>query len=98
MMSGISKQIKPWDPSENIRTSADAAEYLAAIFEETDDPKIIQAAIGDIARSRGMTEVAKEIGVSREGLYKSFSPEGNPSWQTVFNVLRTLGLRIKLAL
>ena len=85
--------VSAWDVSEYLETEEDIAAYLNAIAEEG-DPALLQAALGDVARARGMTSIAKEAGVSRESLYKSLSANGNPSFQTISKVSRALGLHI----
>ena len=70
------------------------AAYLDACMEEAgDDAACIAAALGDIARARGMAQLAKDTGISREGLYKALSSDGNPSLATVLKVVRALGLK-----
>ena len=86
---------RPWDGARYIRDDADRAAYLEAALEE-DDPRVIVAVLGDIARSRGMTEVSRETGLGRESLYKALSETGNPSLATVLQVIRALGLRLKV--
>ena len=83
----------PWDPAEhlNLKTAEDLREYLEAAFEDG-DPALIAAALGDVARARGMTEIAREAGISREAMYKAFRPEGNPTLDTLARVIRALGL------
>ncbi len=66
--------------------------YLDAAFEDG-DPALIVAALGDIARAKGMTQVAREAGLGRESLYKALSPTGNPEFTTILKVLNALGLR-----
>ena len=85
--------VSAWDVSEDLETEEDISAYLNAITEEG-DPALLQAALGDVARARGMTSIAKEAGVSRESLYKSLSANGNPSFQTISKVSRALGLHI----
>ncbi len=85
---------KEWDVVDHLGTEEDIAAYLNAALEE-DDPKLLQAVLGDIARARGMTDVAKSIGVGRESLYKSLSTEGNPSFQTIMKLLFVLGLKME---
>ncbi len=85
-----------WDASEYLETEEDIAAYLNAVMEEGDST-LLQAALGDIAKARGMTNIAREIGVSRESLYKSLSASGNPSFQTIAKVSRALGLQIAFA-
>lgn len=86
----------PWDPAEHLETEEDKASYLEAALEDG-DPAVITAALGDIARARGMTHVARETGLGRESLYKALSPEGNPELATVLKVIRALGLRLHAA-
>jgi probable addiction module antidote protein len=69
--------------------------YLEACMEEAgDDPAFIAAALGNIARARGMVQLAKDTGLTREGLYKALSAEGNPSLGTVLKVMKALGLKL----
>lgn len=84
---------QPWDPSEHLRSVEDMAAYVEAALEEG-DPALVSAALGDIARARGMTHVARETGLGREGLYKALSAEGNPEFATVLKVMRALGLKL----
>ena len=86
-------------------TRFDSAEYLdsgeaiSAYLEEaleTDDPTFITQALGTVARARGMSQIAKETGVSRESLYKALSAEGNPEFSTVIRVMQALGLRFSV--
>ena len=83
----------PWDPTEHLKTAEDVREYLEAAFEDG-DPALIAAALGDVARARGMTEIAREAGISREAMYKAFRPEGNPTLDTLARVIRALGLKL----
>ena len=84
-----------WDPAENLKSEADIRAYLIASFEEApEDAAYIAAALGDVARARGMTKLAKSTGLTRMGLYKALSKDGNPSLDTVLKVLRALGLRL----
>ena len=82
-----------WDVSEYLETEEDIAAYLNAVMEEG-DLALLQAAIGDIAKARGMTSIAREAGVGRESLYKSLSANGNPSFQTIAKVADALGLQV----
>lgn len=85
-----------WDPAEHLKTEEDMAAYLDACIEEAgDDPTFITAALGDIARARGMSQLAKDTGLTREGLYKALNKDGNPSLGTVLKVVRALGLRFR---
>lgn len=83
----------PWDVCDDLKTEEDITAYLNAVIE-LDDPGLLQAALGDVARARGMSAVAKEAGVNRESLYRSLSEDGNPLFQTVNHVLRALGLTL----
>ena len=84
----------PWDAAEHLETKEDMAAYLEAALEEG-DPNLVVAALGDIARSKGMTNIARETGLGRESLYKSLSFEGNPEFATVLKVIQSLGLRLR---
>ncbi len=88
-------QTYPWDASDHLGTKEDIIAYLEAALEE-DDPSLVTAALGDIARSQGMTQIAREAGLGRESLYKALSTEGNPEFATVLKVLRALGLRLQV--
>jgi probable addiction module antidote protein len=89
-------QTFPWDAADALRTKEDIAAYLAAVLEDG-DPELLKAALGDIARSRGMTEIARATGLGRANLYKALSPGGNPEFATVTKVLRALGVRLTIA-
>ena len=82
-----------WDPAEHLNTDVEMAAYLEAALEDG-EPTLIAAALGDIARARGMTQLARETGLGRESLYKALSPEGNPSFATIAKVIEALGLRL----
>ncbi len=88
-------QTQPWDAAEHLKTKEDMAAYLEAALEDG-DPTLIAAALGDIARSKGMTQIARETGLGRESLYKALSPEGNPEFATVLKVIQALGLRLSV--
>ena len=85
---------RPWDVVEHLETDEDMAAYLEAALEEG-DPALVAAALGDIARAKGMAQIARETGLGRESLYKALSPEGNPEFATVLKVVRALGLRLR---
>jgi probable addiction module antidote protein len=84
---------QPWDPAKHLETEEDMAAYLEAALEEG-DPALVGAALGDIARARGMTQVARETGLGRESLYRALAPDGKPEFATVLKVVRALGLRL----
>jgi probable addiction module antidote protein len=85
----------PYDVAEQLRTPEEMAAYLDAWLSETpDDATGIVRALGDIARAKGMSQVARDAGLSRESLYKALSENGNPSFSTVLKVARALGVRL----
>ena len=85
----------PYDVADHLRTPEEMAAYLEACMEEADgDAAFIAKALGDIARAKGMTQVARDTGLSRESLYKSLSGECVPSFDTVIKVIRALGLKL----
>ena len=83
----------PWDAAEHLETDQDMAAYLEAALDDG-DPALITAVLGDIARAKGMTQIARETGLGRESLYKALSPEGNPEFSTILKVIRALGLKL----
>lgn len=84
-----------FDPADYLTTFDDVAAYLEAVIDEgNDDPAVITQALGAIARSHNLSEIARQAGMSREGLYKALSANGNPSFATVVKVSRALGLRV----
>lgn len=89
-------ELKEWDSAEILETKEDVAAYLEAAFEDG-DPALIAYALGAIARSEGMTEVAKAAGLTRASLYKALSAEGNPEFATVIKVIRALGFKLTVA-
>ncbi len=84
---------KKWDAADHLKTDEDMVAYLEAALEES-DPALVAAALGDIARAKGMTDIAREAGLGRESLYKALSPGGNPEFSTVLKVVKALGLRL----
>jgi probable addiction module antidote protein len=87
---------KPFDPAEYLDDNESVAAYMSDALE-SDDPAFVIDALGVVARARGMSEVAREAGVSRESLYRSLSTDGNPEFATVLRVVRALGLRLSAA-
>ena len=83
----------PWDPAAHLNTEEDMAAYLEAALEEGDS-NLIAAALGDIAKAKGMSQVAREAGLGRESLYKALSPTGNPEFATILKVVAVLGLQL----
>ena len=90
------KKATKWDASEYLATEEDVAAYLNVALEDG-DTSVIAAALGDIARAKGMTQLAKETGITRDGLYKALSPTGNPSFDTVQKVIKSFGLKLDVA-
>jgi probable addiction module antidote protein len=85
-----------FDVAEHLRTAEEMAAYLEACLEEPDaDAAFIARALGDIARAKGMSQVARETGLSRESLYKALSGDRSPEFETVLKVTRALGLRLR---
>lgn len=86
---------RPYDVSEHLRTPQEMALYLDACIAESDgDPAFIAKAIGDIARAKGMSELARDTGMGRESLYKALSGDRNPEFGTILKVLKALGLEL----
>ena len=86
-----------WDSAEHLKTEEDIQLYLEACLEESgDDPNAIIHAFGVIARAKNMTQLAKDSGLIREGLYKALSPEGNPSFATVTKVAKALSFKLSV--
>lgn len=83
----------PWDAAAHLETEEDMALYLEACLEEN-DPVLITAALGDIARAKGMAQIAHTTGLGRESLNQALSAEGHPEFATVLKVVRALGLRL----
>jgi probable addiction module antidote protein len=85
-----------WDPVEYLETEEDIILYLEEIFK-IGDPDLIITAIGDVARARGMSKIADDTNRGRESLYKSLSPGGNPSFETIIKVLSSMGFSLRPA-
>ena len=79
-----------------MKTNKDIAHFLEAVFEDG-DPALVAAALGDVARAKGTSQIAQTAGLGRESLYKALSTEGNPEFATVLKVMRALGLKLKVA-
>ena len=84
-----------WDPATHLATADDVAAYLESALQDG-DPQLVAAALGDIARAKGMSQVARDAGLGRESLYKSLSSSGNPELATVLKVISALGLELKV--
>ena len=86
-----------WSAQDHLKSDEDMQLYLEACIEEDDgDGRLVNAALGDIARAHGMTQLAKDTGLAREGLYKALSANGNPEFSTILKVTRALGLRLSV--
>ena len=86
-----------WDSAEHLKTEEDIQLYLEACLEEADgDPAFIVHALGVIARARNMSQLARDTGLTREGLYKALSPEGNPTFSTIAKVTKALGFKLSV--
>ena len=88
-------KVSNYDVTEHLRTPEEMAAYLDVwLGEAPDDVSGIARALGDIARAKGMSQVAKDAGLSRESLYRALSQDGNPSFATILKVARALGVRL----
>lgn len=95
-MAENTEEFSAFDAAHYLRTPTDIAAYLEATLEESgDDPAVIARALGTVARSGNLSALARKTGMSREGLYKALTADGNPSFATISKVARALGLRIE---
>ncbi len=93
----MTERFTNWDAADYLATNEDIQAYLEACIEEdAGDGRTIAACLGAIARARNMAQLARDAGISREGLYKALSGEGNPSFSTILKVARALGLRLEI--
>jgi len=91
----MAEEFSTWDAADHLEDLGDVAAFLEAVFEEGgDDPAFIAQALGTIARSGNVSELARRTGMSREGLYKALSADGNPSFATIMKVAKALGLKL----
>jgi len=89
-------KLRKWDSAEHLKTEEDMLQYLQACMEESgDDAAFIAKALGNIARAKGMSQLAKDTGLGRESLYKALSGEGNPSFGTILKVMHALGIKLQ---
>jgi len=87
----MTEKFTRFDPVDHLQSEEDMAMYLDACLEEDPgDGSVVRAALNDIARAQGMTQLARETGISREGLYKALSPSGNPEFATVLKIIKAL--------
>jgi len=84
---------KRWDPAEHLDSDEAIVAYVDAALADG-DPSLIAAVLGDVARARGMSQIARQTGLSRESLYKALNVDGNPEFGTVMRVMKALGLRL----
>jgi probable addiction module antidote protein len=84
-----------WDASEHLKTDEEMRLYLEAAIEEN-DPGLISAVLGDIARAKGMAQIAEKTGLGRTSLYKALSPDGHPEFSTILKVIDALGFHLKV--
>ena len=89
----MTEKLTPYDPAEDLSSDQAIADFMAGAFE-TNDPGFIAHALGVVARAKGMTLIAKQAGLSREQLYRSFSAEGNPTLRATLAVMKALGLEL----
>lgn len=91
----MTEQLTRFDTADYLKTSEDMAAYLDACFEEDPgDGSLIRAALNDIARAQGMTQIARDTGLGRESLYKALGNSGNPEFATIIKVMKALGLKL----
>lgn len=93
-MSNTTEKFSPYDGADYLGGLGDASAYLEAVLEVGDDPALVAQALGTIARSGNLSELARRVDMSREGLYKALSADGNPSFATIVKVARALGLKL----
>jgi len=90
-------KLKKWDVTEHMDNEEYIFEYLKAAFESGDISEITRA-LGDVARARNMTELAEKMGISRQGLYKTLSENGNPEFATIQKLITALGLQMSIVM
>ncbi|CDF97895.1 Putative addiction module antidote protein [Avibacterium paragallinarum JF4211] len=88
-------ELQDFDIAEHLRSEEEIQLYLNEVLQEN-DVDLILSALGDIAKARNMSQLAREVGVSREGLYKAFSGKGNPTFSTVLKVMKALNLSFEV--
>jgi probable addiction module antidote protein len=88
------EKLSPFDASEYLDNDEVISEYLTAALE-ADDPDLLLTALGDIAKAKGMTEIARDTGLGRESLYKALSPGAKPRFDTILKVIHALGVKLQ---
>lgn len=89
----MSEKLSIFDPAEHLKSDQAIADFMAGAFE-TNDPAYVAHALGIVARAKGMTQIARQTGITREQLYQSFSEQGNPTLKTLLTVMQALGLEL----
>ncbi len=93
----MSEVFTKWDVTEDLRAKEDTRLYLEACAEEDPgDGSLIRAALNDIARAQNMSQLAREIGMTREGLYKALGENGNPTFATIMRITKALGMQVRI--
>jgi probable addiction module antidote protein len=87
-------QTEPWDAADHLKTAEEMAAYLEAALEDG-DPVLIKAALCDIARAKGASQIARESGIEQESLFKALSPEGSPDFSTILRIIKASGIRLR---
>ena len=95
-MTQLPPSFSKWDVTDYLKTDEDIILFLEACFDEGgDDAAFIAAALGEVARARGMASIAEATGLTREGLYRTLSKQGNPSFSAVLKVMKALGIKLR---
>jgi probable addiction module antidote protein len=93
----MAEKFSRWDSADYLKTEEDIDLYFeACVAEDPGDGSLIRNSLGTIARARGMSQLARDTGLAREGLYKALSPDGNPEFATVMKVIKALGLKLSV--
>ncbi len=91
----MTKKFTCWDSVDHLQSDGDMALYLdACLDEDSGDGSVVRAALNDIARAQGMSQLARDTGLTREGLYKALSPAGNPEFSTILKVIKALKIKL----
>jgi len=94
----MTEKFTRFDPVDHLQSDEDMAMYLdACLDEDPGDGSVVRAALNDIARAQGMTQLARDTGITREGLYKALSPAGNPEFSTILKVIKALKIKLHAA-
>ena len=91
----MTEKFTRWDPVDHLQSAGDMALYLdACLDEDPGDGSVVRAALNDIARAQGMSQLARDTGLTREGLYRALSPTGNPEFSTILKVIKALKIKL----